>query len=160
MKNLSSDGKDHINIYSRGKTELGRLLSNFAESPFNYPPYGKFKSVEGFWYWFLTGQRYDYLRNLSGWQAKKEGQKYRDDRVDKDSMTESQKETILEAIRCKLRQNKKIRILLKESTLPFEHYYEYGNNTNCKRIHLPQYQWIVDEIERIRRILQGKLEKE
>lgn len=29
-----NDGIDHINIYSKGKTELGCLLSNFAFSPF------------------------------------------------------------------------------------------------------------------------------
>lgn len=154
---MEKDSIDHINIYSKGKTELGRLLSNFSECPFDYPPYGHFKSVEGFWYWFLTGQKHEYLKNLSGWQAKKEGQKYRDDRVDKKSLTQEQKDIILEAIRCKLRQHKKIRLLLKESTLPFEHYYEYGTGDSAKRIHLPQYQWIVDEIERIRQILKNKI---
>jgi hypothetical protein len=28
------DGVDHINVYSKGKTELGRMLSNFYPSPF------------------------------------------------------------------------------------------------------------------------------
>lgn len=28
------DGIDHINVYSKGKTELGKLLSNFARTPF------------------------------------------------------------------------------------------------------------------------------
>jgi hypothetical protein len=45
------DGVTHINIYSKGKTELGRWLTNFSYSPFNHPEYGKFLSMEGFWYW-------------------------------------------------------------------------------------------------------------
>ena len=44
-----NDGVDHINIYSRGKTQLGRMLSNFYLSPFNHPVYGGFNTVEGFY---------------------------------------------------------------------------------------------------------------
>lgn len=44
-----NDGIDHINVYSGGATELGRLLTNFAHTPFENE-YGKFESVEGFWY--------------------------------------------------------------------------------------------------------------
>lgn len=29
--NPDEDGRTHINIYSKGGTELGRLLSNFAQ---------------------------------------------------------------------------------------------------------------------------------
>ena len=29
----SKDGIDHINIYSKGKTELGKYLSNFTYAP-------------------------------------------------------------------------------------------------------------------------------
>jgi hypothetical protein len=47
----SEDGVTHINVYSRGNTELGRLLSNFAHTPFSHPEFGEFASVEGFWYW-------------------------------------------------------------------------------------------------------------
>ena len=39
------DGIEHINIYSKGKTELGRLLTNFAQTPFIHPEYGRFESV-------------------------------------------------------------------------------------------------------------------
>lgn len=146
------DGIDHINIYSKGKTELGRALSNFALTPFKYEPYGRFQSVEGFWYWYLTGQKHDQFRNLYGWQAKEEGKKYRNDRVDKEGIRPEGREILLEAIRCKLRQNKHILKLLAASELPFRHYYDY----NGKIVELPQYQWIVDEFERLRSILKDK----
>ena len=47
----TTDGIDHINIYSKGYTKLGRLLSNFTKSEFTHPIYGHFMSVEGFWYY-------------------------------------------------------------------------------------------------------------
>lgn len=42
----TTDGIDHINIYSKGKTTLGRMLSNFACTPFTHPEDGKFASIE------------------------------------------------------------------------------------------------------------------
>jgi hypothetical protein len=33
----TTDGIDHINIYSKGYTKLGRLLSNFTKSEFTHP---------------------------------------------------------------------------------------------------------------------------
>ena len=43
-----TDGIDHVNIYSRAKTQAGRLLSNFAHTQFEL--YGfRFASVEGFY---------------------------------------------------------------------------------------------------------------
>lgn len=45
------DGKTHINVYSKGATELGRLLSNFAHTPFLLWGEGYFHSVESWWYW-------------------------------------------------------------------------------------------------------------
>ena len=39
------EGVTHINIYSKSKLELGKLLSNFAKTPFTHPVYGEFASV-------------------------------------------------------------------------------------------------------------------
>ena len=50
MINPKQDGISHVNIYSQGKTELGRMLSNF----YHYQVItkdGNFTSVEGYWYW-------------------------------------------------------------------------------------------------------------
>lgn len=145
--NPKDDGITHINIYSKGKTELGRLLSNFADTPFVHPRHGKFKSVEGFWYWLSTGMVHEQLRDLTGYEAKKYGKSMVEDFGIKNNP--SFNDEILEAIRCKLRQNRSLLDMLKESTLPLEHYYCYGD----KVIELPQYRWIVDEIERIRQVM-------
>ncbi|ODS32165.1 MAG: Bacteriophage protein GP30.3 [Candidatus Scalindua rubra] len=43
-----NDGINHINVYLRGKTKKGRILSNFAKTPFKL--YGRqFQSVESFY---------------------------------------------------------------------------------------------------------------
>ena len=148
----TDDGTTHINIYSKGKTELGRLLSNFAHTPFEYGSYGSFASVEGFWYYYLTGLKHEHLRHLHGFKAKEAGKALRDDREDVGGLSDENKEVLLEAIRCKLRQHARIRKLMRENTLPYEHYYCYGS----KVIELPQYQWIVDEFTRITNILRMK----
>ena len=151
-----NEGIDHINVYTKSNQELGRLLTNLSDIPFTHPKYGYFKSVESFWYWYLTGCVHDELKQMGGFQAKKYGQTLRDARVDKEGLTDIQKEVILSAIRLKLKQNQNILKLLVHSDLPFTHYYYYGDIENPKVVHLPQYSWIIDELERIRKILKDK----
>lgn len=50
MLDPTKDGIDHINVYSKGKTALGRFLSNFAETDLETKD-GHFASVEAYWYW-------------------------------------------------------------------------------------------------------------
>lgn len=65
-----NDGVDHINVYSKGKTALGRFLTNFAYSPIITED-GPFQSIEGYWYWL--GCKDDDLRMVHGWEAKQLG---------------------------------------------------------------------------------------
>jgi hypothetical protein len=65
------DSVSHINIYSKAATQLGRMLSNFYHAAFEYGKYGYFESVEGFWYYYFTGQKHEHLRTLYGIAAKK-----------------------------------------------------------------------------------------
>lgn len=140
----TKDGITHINIYTKGKTELGRALSNLSPHSFTYEPYGFFKCVEAFWYYYLTGCQHEELRLMNGFDAKKQGKKYRDDRIDKDGLSQKDKDVILGAIRCKLNAHKEIKRMLKENDLPFSHYYFYGKEDNAKVTDLPQYAWLVD----------------
>lgn len=149
MHSPKDDGITHINIYSKGATVLGRQLSNFALTPFVHTDYGQFASVEGLWYYVGTGCRHEVLRTLHGYAAKKRGSEFT--KVEKEHFND----IILEGIRCKLRQHHDLRRLLAESSLPFAHYYYYGVIGNANVIELPQYDWIVAEIERIRTVIQG-----
>lgn len=143
------DGLRHINIYSKGKTELGRLLSNLDYSPIVHPEYGKFASVEGFWYWLATGRKHDELRSLYGFEAKKHGCKLK---VIKAPDFHEQIRVMLEL---KVQQHKHIKDLLIKSELPFEHYYYYGLPDNCKVILPNSRDWIIQQFEEIRQQLKS-----
>lgn len=146
------DGIDHVNIWSQGRTELGRRLSFFSREPFVHPVFGEFDSLEGAWYWLKTGCQHNGLRRLSGYAAKKVGKML--PIIHRDSF----RADILACLRCKIEQNEDLEELLRESTLPFAHYYCYGNPDaglgKVKIIPLPQHQWWVDEIDNLRRSLQ------
>lgn len=117
----NEDGITHINIYSRSRTELGKLLSNFAYSPFMHPEYGKFDSMEGYWYWIKTGMCHDILRTLHGIIAKRTGQKFKI--VPFIHLNKTFDDVIAEGLMMKMLCNPEISNRLKNSTLPLVHYY-------------------------------------
>lgn len=129
------DGETHINIYSKGVTEVGRWLSNFTYSPIKTED-GLFCSVEGYWYWLSS--RNEELRSLCGFSAKKIGKE--SDRIieleDKDF-----KDKIRKALDIKLRS--RALWIAKEVNLPLQHYYNYGG----KIIHKEEHNWIVLHLE-------------
>lgn len=115
------DGITHINIYSKGKTDLGRFLSNFAYSPIRTED-GDFASIEGYWYWLSCKD--DNLRTMYGWRAKSYGREFGgSDWCDEDEF----KRKILDAIEIKVRYSDDYYQEFTESALPFVHYYVYNN---------------------------------
>lgn len=163
--NPFEDGITHINVYSKARTLLGQKLSNFAHSPFNHPKYGKFESVEGFWYWILTGKVHEELKELFEYEAKKKGQefetKFEIDNGVQPKLNRDDIEDIHEAIRCKLRENKDILKMLIHSDLPLVHYYcWYGKEQSYKVDYFDDYYGTLKEIERIRKICQEKYFKD
>lgn len=140
------DGEDHINIYSKGETELGKWLSNFSLTPFKHPYDGQFKSVEGYWYYDLSGD--DELRDMYGYRAKKHGQS----NIEGEDYTEWQvnKTNIKLAILCKLTQNNPEMLTeFINSNLSFKHYYKYGD----KIVEPENGKWLVEFFEDLRKIL-------
>lgn len=113
------DGVDFINIFSRGKTELGRILSNFALTPFIFKN-TSYNSVEGFWYSYITGNKY--VATLYGYQAKSIGRKYL-------QLYEApDRGLLMQVYKAKLAYNPSIIPLLIDNDLPFAHFYEFGGN--------------------------------
>jgi hypothetical protein len=146
----SQDGITHVNIYSRGKTELGRMLSNWYHWAFDTEFDGHFESIEGYWFWLGSPDcpEREQLRRLYGWDAKKLGneirKKYGSRKSDPDFEVK-----ILMAIwdKCEAHED-----LFKSDVakLPFEHYYlmrDYPVDAKAK------YQWMVDGIDKCRRLL-------
>jgi uracil DNA glycosylase len=111
------DGKDHINVFSRGKTTLGQLLSNFAHTPFTHE--GKvFESVEGYWFYKVSGD--EHFLSLYGSKAKEKGKQVIS------RQAQPTPDELMNVYRAKLRNNPHLEKLLIKSTLPFAHYYQYG----------------------------------
>lgn len=143
----SNDGVDHINIYSNGKTELGRLLTHFAHKPFVHPYFGPFASMEGLWYFIRNGGVDENLRYLSGIKAKKLG------KLSKAKWYADFRSDILAANYQKIIQNEDIRSAMIASELPFDHYYLFGPN---KVLVTPRdSQWLIDGFEEIRTALKA-----
>lgn len=161
-----NDGVDHINVFSRAKTALGKKLTNFNRNYFVHPKYGKFASVEACWYFRLLlehGIDSEEIKLTYGFAAKELGRKLLPVKDDDSAgnFSDDFKEDICEAIRCKLRQNKDILKELTYSTLPLVHYYYFGKDEqNAKIITVPQYDWIIEEISRIRQVMRSHLNLE
>lgn len=117
------DGVNCVNIYSKGRTEIGKALSNMA----NIPIIGtsksgethRFASVEAWWYWFSTGKKYHHLKNLYGFEAKQEGRKY-------EKVFAVTPEIFREVAIMKLTQNRHLIEPFVFNRLIYVHYYDYG----------------------------------
>lgn len=143
-----TDGVDHINIYSKGKTALGQVLSNFWMCEIQTED-GTFWSVEAYWAWLsvneLCNKRNDLRAKMSGWSAKQMGHQL----VTKYGKRFEPRfeEKIMGAIHYKINQFKPlIKPFIKD--LPFVHYYCWGNpGKDYKKVDVTaKYQWMVDGI--------------
>lgn len=148
----ATDGIDHINVYSNGNTELGRLLSNLAHTPFTHSIYGNFASVEGFWHWIGTGMQHDILRTLHGINALKKGRTY--DKVYIDNF----EEIIKSGIEAKINTYPLLKIGLITNKLPLAHYFVFKHKQNGldRIVHQKQFRWIVAHLEHYAGVLRKK----
>lgn len=152
MINSDEDGITHINIYSKGKTELGRLLSNFAYTPVNLGDDGKFDSLEGYWYWLLSKKddEANALKMTYGWQAKALGRQLKipDYPSQLGHWLEFQR-AFKKAMFNKLIQTEGLLEQLSKSTLPFKHYYVYNGKVSEPK----GCEWMMEYWEEIRKNL-------
>lgn len=159
MIDYQQDGIDHINIFSRGKTSLGRFLSNFAYADIETED-GDFNSIEGYWYWLLHDSSnieavkdIESMRVLFGFDAKNLGKKLlerygsrfsEEKQVDND--TDFQRK-IKGAIKFKIDNNVKYKEELTTCTLPFEHYYVFYGKIKEPTSH----RWVIDYFDELRK---------
>ena len=148
-----TDGFDHINIYTKGKTELGRGLTNLSSYSFTHEGV-MFKSMESFWYYHklkMLGFPCNHLPKMSGFEAKKAGGEIKNNLSD--NQFEEFKAIMVDGMKCRLRQNRQLLKLLVDSDLPFKHYYGYGSTENgWKIVELERHNWQCELYEEIRAI--------
>lgn len=154
--NAKTDGVNHINVYSKGKTELGRLLSNFAETMIKTTE-GDFPSVESWWYWIkmkninascliplFDENNLHTIRHKPGKAAKEYFRfLYKQDSVH----SSPTKKQLKEIYKLKIEQYPSIKKLLLKNELPLTHYYIMFE----KKVSADEYMWTVqlwDEIKK------------
>lgn len=118
----SQDGITHLNVYSKGKTPLGRFLSNFAHTPIETMD-GHFESVEGYIYWLVSEGSPDreQLRSVYGFAAKKLGRRL--STLDFGNVPKGFTGKVCMAITTKVLRNREMLNQLQANTLPLTHYY-------------------------------------
>lgn len=139
------DGVDHINIWEKGTTELGKVLSPSVTIAFNHNVFGHFETMEGFWHYIHSAERDDRIRNMSGTSLKNFARKLSPTRV------KHFKALIIDANYQKIKKYKQIVESIKESNLPFDAY--YTNNVGL-RIRHNYSVWLCAGFEEIRKALQ------
>lgn len=123
------DGVEYINAYSKGKTDLGRYLSNFSAIDGGQRislKEGDFKSIEGYWYYLnvhpCLGDKL--LMDMVGNEAKLYGKELLGNRGGRVTLPDFE-EKILQATREKLLCSTVGMMLYKELKLPIVHFYSY-----------------------------------
>lgn len=149
LPNPEDDPAHHINIWTKSRHNLGRALSNLSPNGFLHEDHGWFACLEGYWYWLATGCKHEQFKNMSGWDAKSIGSKMA--RVEMPDFQERFKE----GMRLRLEQNELLRLDLINSTLPFEHYYVYGDRSTGKVVDVKaKHQWQLDFYDEYRKAAQ------
>lgn len=155
MIDYKLDGIDHINVYSKGKTSLGRFLSNFAETNLDIED-GSFASIEGYWYWLVCSgcpivesKDLESLRMVFGSDAKILGKKLRERYALNETQLDSDlnfRRKIKTAIKLKIEESQ-YKGEFTASTLPLKHYYVfYGSVKEPKSHH-----WVIDYLDELRK---------
>ena len=152
--NIKLDGIDHINIYSKGKTILGKQLSNMYYFSFNYDGLD-FNSVEQAWHYYKfikinpnIANQIISMNNI--YEIKKYAKKYNNETSEYVQSNEF-RNLIQKIIETRLHKDSKLCLILRNSVLPFKHYYTFGNENSYKVINESiKYDWLIEIITNFR----------
>lgn len=140
------DGEDHINIWDRATTPMGKLLANRTELKFTHEIFGNFSNVEAFWYYIRSEERDDRIRVMTGEAVRRFAGKLHTVRVP------NFKAIIMDTNWQKITQYPDLAQSIKESELPFECYYYYKRNGGV-RIRPSFAFWLIKGFDEIRAAL-------
>ena len=153
-----ADGIRHINIYSAGKTPLGRKLSNMYSIKFKHNEI-EFSSVEQAWHYykFIGTGKHDAANEIMGinnaYLLKKMAKGYNSHAEFEYVQTKEFKRIIYDVIRVRLNEDSQLRNMIIESNLPFKHYYVMKGKVIDESA---KYDWLLKIFEFIRARLKEK----
>jgi hypothetical protein len=142
--NWIEDGVDHINILEQAATPIGRFLAHNAKYEFIHEKFGKFKSIECFWYYIQSQERDDRIRLMNGRTLKTFTECLTMHRVD------NFRAIIADSNYQKLMQYNFAVQEMRDSTLPFDCYYI---NESGVRIRPTYFRWMLCGFEEIRKAI-------
>ena len=147
------DGVDHINIWQCAESDVGRAMSHGYRRPFTHAIFGKFNSMEAFWYYLQSSERDPKIMDLFGYNLKKYV------RENPKGFTTRKvlnfKAVIMESNYRRIMEYDGIIEELKNSTLPFDLYYIMPDGT---RLRPKTHNWLIPGWLEIRNALQENRE--
>lgn len=146
------DGVDHINIWRRGETELGRFLALDSDLAVNHKYFGRFGSVETFWYYIQSRERDDRIRSMYGKTLKNFIRK-----LTREQITNF-RAMIADTMYQRVLQYPPLFHELKQSTLPFDYYYIDKRSEAGVPIRPNFFKWVLSAMEEIRRAIKEERE--
>ena len=151
LGSIGEDGETHINIYNRGKTNLGVLLANNTELRFGHSLYGVFMTIEGFWRYIRTGMKDELFRTLQPERLLAFSKRY------EQIVVPNFQAIIAEACWMKVKAYPELLEVLKATDLPFDSYFIDIKDKNHRTRPKFAY-WMVSIYEEIRKALKEERE--
>lgn len=147
---LGLDGVDHINTWEGAETLIGQFLSHNYHHKFHHNLFGRFDSIEAFWYYIRSEERDDGIRSMSGKTLKEFIDKLNLNRVT------NFRAIIMDTQYQRIKQFKDIVEEIKTSVLPYDCY--YINSKSNLRTRPGFFRWIMEGHEEIRKALKENRE--
>lgn len=143
------DGLTHINIYSKGRTSLGRALTNMCLFTFEYNSL-TFHSVEQAWHYFkfinINEVVAKAIMNMDdAYTIKKYAKPYNNEATALYVQSQEFRSLIKDVICTRLNSDNDLQLQLRNSHLPFEHYYSFGNDITGYKVvdESDKYDWLI-----------------
>lgn len=160
---VNEDGITHINVFSKSRSKLGRMLSNFANTSVTTET-DKFITVESWWYWMkmkninesclvplFTDEQLSEIKEKAGKDAKDYFRALYKTDSSEYSPTKAQLKV---TYKLKLEQHPEVKELLLKNTLPLAHYYMMFN----KKVSADSTLWTALLWDEIKNELNGSTE--
>lgn len=129
LTDYDGDGIDHINIYHRPETPLGKILSPFNESlPFIDRFFGKFKSRQGLYNYLLSANGDEAFRTMAASYMRI----YAAERANMRPYYPNLKYFMATSLWKQIKNQVEILELIKDNQLPFDAYYTHNYREDDK----------------------------